>query len=143
MFEQALDRGRPVALLLLRLYLGGFLIWGVWDNVVEPSKMAEFVGFLRQFRCPFPEIAGPVSVYAQLAAGVLIALGLWFRPACLVIMANFAVAFTLFAGTGADPRAQYPHTILIFLGLFLATQGAGPLALDRLIARRRARGLRR
>ena len=29
-----LSRLADATLLLLRLYLGGFLIWGVWDNIV-------------------------------------------------------------------------------------------------------------
>lgn len=33
-----LDRFADGAALLLRLYLGGFLVWGVWDNVVSAAR---------------------------------------------------------------------------------------------------------
>lgn len=129
---------QPLALLALRLYLGAFLIWGVSDNVVSAERMIEFVGFLTKLNTPWPAAAAPVSVYAQLAAGVLLALGLFGRWAALLMTLNFLVATVLFAGVGADMRAQYPHVVLVFTGLLLAATGPGPLSLDRLIAAGRA-----
>lgn len=64
-----LRRGGDAALLLLRLYLGGFLIWGVWDNITSAARMAEFEAFLTSLNCPMPALAAPVSVWAQLLVG--------------------------------------------------------------------------
>lgn len=53
---RALDLLRPFAWLALRLYLGWFLIVGVWDNISSPERMAEFEGFLRGLNCPSPNL---------------------------------------------------------------------------------------
>ena len=89
--------GQPLAFLALRLYLGGFLIWGVWDNITEKGRMTEFAMFLATLNCPWPEIAALVSVWAQLIVGALLILGLFTRWAGLVLSLNFLVAVILFA----------------------------------------------
>lgn len=132
---RALDLLRPVAWLALRLYLGWFLIVGVWDNVSSPERMAEFAAFLRGLNCPSPEIAAPVSVWVQLAIGALLIPGLLTRLAGLLLMANFIVAVALFIGAGMNERQIYEPAILIFVGALLATHGAGSLSLDRLLLR--------
>ena len=132
---RALDLLRPFAWLALRLYLGWFLVVGVWDNVSSPERMAEFEALLRSLNCPSPEIAAPVSVYAQLAIGALLIPGLFTRLAGLLLMANFAVAVVLFFNAGLDERQIYEPAILIFVGALLATHGAGSLSLDRLLLR--------
>lgn len=132
---RALDLLRPFAWLALRLYLGWFLIVGVWDNISSPERMAEFEGFLRGLNCPSPELAAPVSVWAQLAIGVLLIPGLFTRLAGLLLMVNFGVAVMLFVGAGLDERQIYEPAILIFVGALLATHGAGSLSADRLLLR--------
>ena len=37
------QRFSDVALLLLRVFVGLFLVWGVWDNVTDGVRMQEFV----------------------------------------------------------------------------------------------------
>lgn len=132
---RALDLLRPFAWLALRLYLGWFLIVGVLDNITSPERMVEFEGFLRSLNCPSPEIAAPVSVWAQLAIGVLLIPGLFTRLAGLLLMVNFIVAVLLFAGAGMTERQIYEPAILIFVGALIATHGAGSLSLDRLLLR--------
>lgn len=126
----------PAALLALRVYLGGFLIWGVWDNIVSAARMAEFEAFLAGLNAPLPALAAPVSVWIQFAIGVLLIPGLLTRWAGLFLAANFAVAVVLLAGTGGDGRGLFPPAILIFLGLVLATVGPGAWSLDRWLANR-------
>jgi len=132
-----LDPLRPFAWLALRLYLGWFLIVGVWDNVTSVARMEEFEGFLRNLNCPMPEIAGPVSVYAQLAIGVSLIPGLLTRAAGLVLAFNFLVAVALFMGAGLGERDIYDPAILVFVGALLATTGAGALSVDRLLLDRK------
>jgi putative oxidoreductase len=133
-----IDRlGQPLAFLALRLYLGGFLIWGVWDNITEPGRMIEFAMFLATMNCPWPEIAAPVSVWAQLITGLLLIPGLFTRWAGALLSVNFLVAVVLFATTTADARTQYPHAILVFIGLVFMTAGAGKWAADAFLERRK------
>jgi putative oxidoreductase len=123
----------PVAMLALRLYVGWFLIIGVWDNITSTDRMTEFEGFLRTLDCPAPEIAAPVSVWAQFAVGALVIPGLFTRIAGIVLAINFIVAVLLLAPTGASERDLFPPAILIFVGAVLATHGAGALSADTLI----------
>lgn len=126
----------PFAWLAMRLYVGWFLIVGVMDNVTSVARMEEFESFLRGLNCPMPEVAAPVSVYAQLAIGVLLVPGLLTRLAGLVLAVNFAVAVWLLWRGGADERELFPPAILIFVGALLATHGAGALSVDRLLGRK-------
>ena len=46
LFLGRLSRGSDLAVLALRLFVGAFLIHGVWDNNVSAERMVDFVGFL-------------------------------------------------------------------------------------------------
>jgi putative oxidoreductase len=128
----------PVAMLALRLYVGWFLIVGVWDNMISAERMKEFEGFLQTLNCPMPAIAAPVSVWAQLSVGVLLIPGLFTRIAGIVLAINFVVAVLLLAPTGASERDLFPPAILIFIGAVFATQGAGALSLDHILSAKHA-----
>jgi putative oxidoreductase len=120
----------PAAMLALRLYLGWFLVVGVWDNIISAERMAEFEAFLRNLNCPTPALAAPVSVWVQFAIGVALIPGLLTRIAGLLLAANFIVAVILLAGSGASERDLFPPAILVFVGLILATHGAGSWSID-------------
>jgi len=123
------------AMLLLRLYLGGFLIWGVWDNVTSVERMAEFQAFLSGLDCPMPALAAPVSVYAQLLTGILLIPGLFTRWAALLLAANFVVAVALLI-TGLEAPAEtvareaFGPMMCVLAGLLLASMGPGRWSVD-------------
>jgi putative oxidoreductase len=125
------------ALLLLRMLVGAFLMWGTWDNIVSAERMHEFVEFLTLLNCPLPEVAALISVYAQFACGALILLGLLTRWAGVVMTFNFMVAVALLTlgGGQTDFRALFPPLVMIAIPLLLATHGAGKLSLDAALAR--------
>lgn len=130
-------RLHDAALLAVRLYLGGFLVWGVWDNITSAAQMAEFEAFLAGLNMPLPALAAPVSVWVQFACGVLLIPGLLTRWAGLFVALNFAVAVVLLGLAGGDTRTLYDPAITGLVGLLLMTGGPGRFALDALIARRR------
>ena len=121
---------QPAAMLALRLYVGGFLIVGVWDNITSTARMAEFEAFLAGLNCPLPALAAPVSVWAQFAIGAALIPGMLTRWAGLLLSLNFVVAVVLLWSGGADARGLFPPAVLIFVGLILATYGAGRWSLD-------------
>ena len=130
-----IDRSRlttlqPAAMLAMRLYVGGFLIVGVWDNITSTARMAEFEAFLAGLNCPLPAVAAPVSVWVQFAIGLALIPGVLTRWAGLLLGLNFIVAVALLWAGGADARGLFPPAILIFVGLILATYGAGRWSLD-------------
>ena len=136
---QGLSRLSDAALLLLRLYLGGFLVWGVWDNIVSPERMAEFAGFLTAVGAPMSDLAAPVSVWAQFLVGVLLIPGFLTRWAGLLLAVNFLVAVALIGTSdGIFPdvtRELFGPMMCVLAGLLLATHGAGSISVDARLTR--------
>ena len=120
------------AFLALRVSVGGFLLWGVWDNITSAEHMATFVVFLRQFGFPAPELLAPFDVGVQFACGALFILGLLTRWAGLLCAVNFAIAIVMVDHLQGW-RGSFGSMCLVAIGLVLATHGPGRFALDRLI----------
>jgi len=117
------------SLLLLRLFVGLFLIWGVWDNVTSATRMQEFAGFLAQHGFSSPRLMAPLSVYLQLAIGLGFMLGLFTRWAGIFCAVHFAIAIAMVDRHGGM-RGVFPAGCLVFIGLYLATYGAGRFSVD-------------
>lgn len=137
-FIEDAERFEDLALLLLRLGTGAFLIHGVWDNIVDPARMTEFAGFLRQFGFPAPGFMALLSVSAQFLCGLLLIVGLVTRWAGLVLAFNFVVAIVM-VDRLSGIRASWPAGALILIGILLAAHGAGRFSLERLILGRARR----
>jgi putative oxidoreductase len=132
LFLPVLARFSDVALLALRLVVGAFLIYGVWDNIISAERMAEFVGFLTKFGFPAPEFMAPLSVWAQFLCGVAFILGLATRWAGLICAFHFVVAIAM-VDRHAGIRGSFPAAALVMIGLYLAAHGPGWFSLDRLL----------
>jgi putative oxidoreductase len=117
------------ALLLARVVIGAFLIWGVWDNIQSSARMAEFARFLGTHGFPEPRWLAPISVWAQFACGVGFILGLATRWAGLLCAVNFAVAVAM-VDAKLGIRGAFPATCLILFGLLFASLGSGRYAVD-------------
>lgn len=139
---QPLARLSDAALLLLRLTVGGFLIYGVWDNIVSAERMAEFEAFLARFGFILPQVMAPLSVWAQFLCGAAFVLGLGTRWAGLICAFNFVVAIAM-VDHSLGIRGAFPSAALVAVGLYLAAHGPGRFALDGLVGRRRRVGFRR
>ena len=129
LFLSGAQRFGDFALLLLRLFVGLFLIFGVWDNISDSARMAEFVEFLRKHGFPSPKVLAPLSVYVQFLVGLAFIFGLFTRWAGILCVINFVVAIALVDRFGGM-RATFPSGCLVFIGLYLATYGAGRLSMD-------------
>lgn len=131
----ALERLSDLALLLMRICIGAFLVWGVWDNIVSAERMQEFVSFLDKFRFPAPELMARLSVWAQFAVGLCFIGGGLTRWAGILCAINFIIAIVMvdrFAGL----RGAFPAACLVLFGLYLATRGAGRHSIDRMLRER-------
>jgi putative oxidoreductase len=129
LFLSSAQRFSDFALLLLRLFVGLFLVWGVWDNITSTTRMHEFAAFLGKHGFPSPQIFAPVSVYLQLAIGAGFMLGLFTRWAGIFCAIHFAVAIVLVDRFGGM-RGIFPSGCLVLIGLYLATYGAGRFSVD-------------
>ena len=117
------------SLLLLRLFVGFFLVWGVWDNVTSTARMQEFTEFLTQHGFASPRLMAPLSVYLQLAIGLGFIFGLFTRWAGILCAIHFAIAIAMVDRHGGM-RGVFPSGCLVFIGLYLATYGAGRFSID-------------
>jgi len=124
-----LSKLEDAMLLLLRLTIGAFLIWGVWDNISDARKMAVFVAFLDGHGFPVPRFAALLSVYVQFFCGVAFLLGALTRWAGLLCAVNFLVAVAM-VDYKLGVRGAFPATCLVLIGLYLAARGGGRFAID-------------
>jgi putative oxidoreductase len=132
----SLDPYGGFAPLAIRLFLGVFLVFMSQDNVFSAARMDEFARFLAAHDVPSPDLAARVSVYAQFACGILLAIGFATRWAALVMIVNFVVALAavhrgLPFRTWLEPCAMLACSIALFIG------GAGRVSLDWRLARGR------
>ena len=132
LFLAGAQRFGDAALLLMRLFVGLFLVWGVWDNITSTARMAEFEGFLRTHGFPSPGLLAPVSAYLQLAIGVAFVLGAGTRWAGIACAVHFAIAIVMVDQQGGM-RGIFPSGCLFVIGLYLATHGAGRYSIDQVI----------
>lgn len=130
-----LSRGSDAALLVMRLMVGSFLIFGVWDNIASAERMTEFELFLAKFGFPLAKLMAPLSVWAQFACGLAFILGFATRWAGLICAFNFVVAIAM-VDHHQGIRGSFPSASLVVMGLLLATAGPGRYALDAWLARR-------
>jgi len=130
-----LAAGTDLAVLALRLSVGAFLVWGVWDNITSAQHMATFVAFLRQFGFPAPELLAPFDVWLQFGIGVAFVLGLATRWAGLLCAVNFVIAIAMVDHLQGW-RGSFGSMCLVAIGLVLATHGPGRFSVDRLLEQR-------
>ena len=122
------------ALLLMRIAVGSFLMWGVLDNILHVERMQEFVGFLTKFNFPAPHVMAPLSVWIQFVVGLCFVLGLVTRWAGVLCVLNFIVAIAMVDRFGGV-RGSFSSVCLILIGLYLATHGAGRYSIDARVTR--------
>ena len=130
------ERHREKGAFFVRLVVGFVLVYGTQDNVFSNARMVEFRDFLAARGVPFPLLAAHVSAYAQFVCGVLYVLGLYVRPAALLMVVNF-VAALLIAHLDTPLDAARLALCMLFCSLFLLFNGAGALSLDEMLSRRR------
>ena len=129
MLLQDLSRAGDLAILALRLAVGGFLVWGVWDNITSSERMDEFARFLRHHGFAAPAFMARLSVWAQFACGAAFIAGACTRWAGFVCAFNFVVALWMVDAQNGI-RAAFPAGMLVLFGLLMATQGPGKYSLD-------------
>jgi putative oxidoreductase len=139
-FSSWLDLRRDYAALFIRLAIGTRLIAGTQDNVFSYARMVEFSHFLAANGTPFPLAGAFVSAYAQFVCGALFILGLWTRPAAVVMAINFVAALAI-AHRETPFEATWPALMMLAAALFFLFHGAGRPSLDASLAARRGRAL--
>lgn len=120
-----------IGLLILRLFAGTRIIYGVADNIFSSEKMHEFKDFLAAHHFPVPLFSAYLSVYVQFIGGLLLLVGWQTKWAALVLAINFLVAlFMVHVPNGDSFEAMTPALALLFIALCLLFSGPGKFSLD-------------
>jgi putative oxidoreductase len=131
-----MDSLKGLGLFLFRLFMGGRIFLGIWDNVIDASKMSEFAQFLDRYGVPYPTFSAPLSVYAQIICGILIILGLQTRFVAFLMMINFLVAFFV-VDRHLSLEQMTPALAMLFGSFLLIFEGAGRFSLDEILDRKK------
>lgn len=137
MIWKGLERYLDLGLLIIRLGFGlGFFWFHGFPKLTGGSeRWSGTGGAMRSFGIEFGhEFWGLAAAIAEAGGGLLIAAGLFFRPAALAIMAVMVVATTNHIVTGRGSPGHAFKNAWLFAGLFLI--GPGRYSLDHLLARR-------
>jgi putative oxidoreductase len=134
----------PLGWAIVRFVAGGMLAMHGWHKLQDgPAKFAEG---LAKMGAPMPEAAAWLSTFGELVGGGLLAIGLFTRPAGLVVAINMTVALLLaheedlqnaasLIGTAEGGRLEYP-LLLLAVGICALFQGGGPVSFDRVTVER-------
>ena len=130
------------ALLLGRIAIGGcFVVHGLGKlGLVGKGSMEGFVAFLKSMGVPFAPVQARIAMLSELGGGTLLALGLFTRPACLLLIATMIVAGRVghkgagYLITNDPPGAEYPINLAVVCGLFLLL-GPGLFSFDQVLFR--------
>lgn len=121
-----------LGLLILRLFIGSRLIYGVIDNIISWEHMVEFSKFLATHGFPMPLTSAVVSVYVQFIGAVLVLVGYKTRVAALVLVVNFIVAlFAVHIPINDTIEGMTPAMAMLFGCLTLFFTGPGKMAFDK------------
>ncbi len=123
------DERKGYGAFFLRIIIGWRLIEGTQDNVFSWERMLEFSEFLAQHSVAYPLVAANVSVYAQFICGVLYILGLFIRPAAIVMIINFMAALLL-VHLGQSFLDAFQALMMLFGSIFFLFNGSGKLSID-------------
>jgi putative oxidoreductase len=131
-----LSRNRDAGLLLLRVALGGFFIWahgwsklaGGIERWTSLGRAMEHVGI--SF---WPAMWGFLGTMAETLGVLLFAVGLFFRPACLVLTITMTIAaITSYSNAKSGALSEASHAIelgVVFFSMMFI--GAGKYSVDR------------
>ncbi len=104
-------------------------------GIVGSGTMEGFAGWLEKLGVPMPGVQARIAMTSELAGGLLLALGLATRPACLVLIITMLVAGIVghrgagYLITNDPPGAEYTANLAVVCLMFLLI-GPGAISLD-------------
>jgi putative oxidoreductase len=127
--NQFFEARKEYGVIFLRLVIGWRLIAGVLPYVVQSKPISEVSSFFTALHLPVPMLSAWLSVYAQFFCGVLYIIGLWVRPAAIVMIINFVVAIVA-AHLQDEIEKSFAAWVILAASILFLFNGAGKLSLD-------------
>lgn len=124
----ALDDLLPFGSLILRLALGGCMIYHGYYKVVPDNAMDNFAHYIVSLGLPY--WMGYLSALAEFGGGILVLFGLLTRPAACLIAVDMIVAL-IKVDAPSGMHAWQLSGLLLAMALALACLGGGDYSLDR------------
>jgi len=129
-----------ISILLLRAFIGPCLIiHGLGKLGIVgpggPNAMQGFIGWLQSLGVPFAPLQARLAMLSELVGGILLILGLAYRPAAIVCMITLLVAAFIghkgggYLITNTPPGNEYALNLAVIL-LVMALLGPGSYSLD-------------
>jgi putative oxidoreductase len=123
-----------IAALLLRLWLGGMMIFHSYDKLFNAKVMNGFAnGLEAKLGLPLPEVMAYLAKGSEFFGGILLVIGLMTRPAlCLVAITMIVAAFVWHS---ADPFADKELAFnYLLLAIALWFTGPGKASFDKALS---------
>ena len=134
MLLKFLGKYRDTGLLIMRLGLGvAFLLHGLPKLVGGPDAWVKLGKAMGHLGIDFvPVFWGFMAAVSEGIGGLLLILGLFYRPICLLLAFTMTVAtLTMAAPKGRDFK-EYSHPLkLVFVFVGLACVGPGRFSIDK------------
>ena len=129
-----------LALLIGRLFIGVcFVTHGLGKlGLVGTGSMEGFVAWLKDLGVPHAAIQARMAMLSEIGGGTLLALGLWTRPACLLLIFTMVVAGRIghrgagYLITNDPPGREYTINLAIICLMFVLL-GPGAHSLDAML----------
>ncbi len=122
-----------LGLLVFRLFIGLSMAFAHGLSKVPPSSM--FIDGVAGMGFPLPTLFAWGAGLSELLGGLLIAVGLFTRPAALSLGVTMAIA--AFVAHAADPFERKEMALLYLVAcVLLCFQGAGRFSLDRIFRKK-------
>ncbi len=121
---------------LARLVIGWVFLQSGWGKLHSLEKV---VGFFTQLGIPAPEFQARLVACTEFVCGLLILLGLATRIATIPLMITMVVALLTALKSDIHSLSDLFGTsefLYIALLVWLGVYGAGPISLDRVVARK-------
>jgi putative oxidoreductase len=136
---------RDITLLLIRIGLGGIMIWhGLTRWLFTTEGVPRYIDYLSQFNVPYPIYAGWGVTILELVGGIFLVLGALTRVVALLALVQqiLLISYTnywrgpdLVDAAGAYVGGWEYNVALGLLALVLVGFGPGRAAIDRLFRR--------